>query len=78
MRVICIGYPNNRCRNSGRVVEVPKDFEVYTVLQTKKRDGLYFYILQEMPHDVGYESSYFIPLSNIDELELVNKKEEVV
>ena len=78
MRVICIGYPDNKCRNSNRIVEVPKEFEAYTVLQTRKFDGLYFYVLNEMPHDVGYETKYFIPLSNIDELELVNKKEEVV
>lgn len=76
MRVICIDtskppdYEDEapfRCREG----------KVYDVVDTEEEDGVLYY---ELSFDLGimYNSKFFIPLSTIDETELVNHKELTV
>jgi hypothetical protein len=50
--------------------------EVYTVVDTFEFDGGLFYELAERPAEFVYLSRRFIPLSNANEMELVNTKED--
>jgi len=74
MRVICI---DNKYQE-----KFLTDGQEYTVVGVHSDSG--YYKLQEIPinkftgAEAGFNPKRFIPLSNIDELELVNKKEEVV
>lgn len=74
MKVICI--------KKGEFVKVsnepdPTFGEIVTVEFTRIWMGKLVYHFKEYQYCGGYIASNFIPLSNIDETELVNKKEEV-
>ncbi len=83
MRVICIENAvlnKMYCTTEGNLLEVGK---TYTVIGegVNPDTGNECYVLSEVKSTNrigGFNKSRFIPLSNIDELELVNKKEEVV
>lgn len=86
MRVLCIngfnvGYIGKLSVTGQKWVATSNDIviegEVYTVTDTWPYEGKLFYELAERPPECVYLSTRFIPLSNIDELELVNEKEEV-
>lgn len=76
MRVICI----DTTKPSNFEDEAPfkdKEGEIYKVVDTEEEDGDLFY---ELSFDLGimYNYRFFIPLSTIDETELVNQKELTV
>lgn len=54
----------------------PKYMEKCTVLKIKKYKNQNGYILQEYNVRIIYNSKFFIPISDIDETELVNEKIE--
>ena len=57
----------------------PKFGETCTVIKSYVNCGIPVYdLLEYKGKDGGYQQSCFIPCSDIDELELVNEKEEVV
>ncbi len=62
---------------------VPEDALIegatYTVVEIEEytNNERYLYLKEKLPN-TGYNSKRFIPLSNIDELELTNHKKEVV
>jgi hypothetical protein len=70
MRVICIDDSGCDLKEGHdyNVTQSPYASDMYTVYGFEIFDGWF----------AGYYKHRFIPLSNIDELELVNKKEEVV
>lgn len=49
--------------------------ETYTVVTTVKIQGVFAYILYERQPNWAYNIKNFIPLSNIDETELIKKRE---
>lgn len=82
MRVICIdakSHPDaiDVCDlvegESYTVIDcIPKSLNKFGLIEDRP-----VYILQEKDHRFGYCCSRFIPLSDIDELELINEKQEV-
>jgi hypothetical protein len=76
MKVICIDAGMSlKCINSLRISTKLIEHKVYNVLETRKwSNGKYYYILKELEPDLAYECNLFIPLSEIDERELVNSK----
>lgn len=86
MRVLCIngsnvGYIGKMSLTGTKWVATSKDIviegEIYTVTGTWPYEGKLFYELAERPPECVYLSTRFIPLSDIEETELVNNKEEV-
>jgi len=85
MKVICIRGINASAKWKGSVdgryykgsnSDVIIEGEMYTVdLQETFFDQLY-YRLSEKPLDARYRADRFIPLSDIDERELINEREE--
>lgn len=80
MRVLCINSDWQSVKKWERVLDSIKSFfgfpyphpisgEEYTVLS--EEGG--FYVLLEFSLDEEWEKKWFIPLSEIDEMELVNK-----
>jgi len=91
LRVICIDASKNQNSkkfNNGQEFIAPFDWwlierEIYNVCFVgKSADGSTAYVLEEQPIKkkdgtwLGFEAFRFIPLSDIDETELVNIKEE--
>ena len=81
MRVLCVKGINKGDDNyeekrqpAGKYDEIYEG-ETYTVVNELKKDEIVFYYLAERRHDATYWSGCFIPLSNIDETELVNERE---
>jgi len=79
MKVICIegGKISRQIIVGGEVY--PKEGEVYTAYQHHFHDDCYD--LEEMPPNVngkrvGYQKRRFAPLSNIDEMELLEERQE--
>jgi hypothetical protein len=76
MEVICIDNKAKKhpdCLGDWMV----KEGESYTVLDGFEQDGEYFYILKEDAHGNGWNSIYFIPLSNITETVINYEKTRV-
>ncbi len=73
MRVICI----DDLAKDGHRLQI-KEGEIYTASDCPRKG---YYIIHEYPKYDGcivcYEKERFIPLSEIDETELINNKEEV-
>lgn len=77
MRVMCIDDNWNK----GEVTppECPKMMEIVTVYcNATSRLGNKCYVLNEYSKRYMWEQENFVPLSEIDETELVNNKEEYV
>ena len=77
MKVLCI---NSKACPPGAIItanSIIKDGEIYTVVSETISHGYRWYELYEHLNWF-YMAESFIPLSEIDELELVNKKEEVI
>lgn len=76
MRVICI---DNTAKSHPDVIGyfMVKEGEVYSVTGGFEIDGEYFYILAEDIGGNGWNSIYFIPLSNADNKMLKNEKAKV-
>jgi len=70
MRVICVDA-------SGNEHSIVKEGETYNTIREVDIYGMRWYELEEHPKWF-YQKRQFIPCSEIDELELVNEKEEVV
>ena len=75
MRVICISESASKCINSNRIVPHPKCGDIDVVIDIADK---YYYILEAYPRDVGYEVIHFIPLSEIDEVELVKERKNTL
>lgn len=78
MRVMCISdYIENEMKSYMPKLKVG---EIYTVIKETKESGFYFYLLSEHINpdfNYWYEKSCFIPLSDIDETELIKQRELV-
>jgi len=79
MKVICIKGDDLKEVDGRNSPSDPKLVEgrTYTVLSIEIYKGNRFYILEELPQDCCFHEKRFIPLSSIDETELVNEKEQV-
>jgi hypothetical protein len=82
MKVICIDAGNKK-RGDGSIGDATELIEgaVYTVVdETMSQYGTYGFLLKEVKstyHDEGYfRSDRFVPLSDIDEMELVENNKE--
>jgi hypothetical protein len=82
MRVICV----DGIKKGEKAWDTPKvcdDFdaiyegEIYNVVREKVYDGHLCYFLQEKRNNAAYYSGLFMPLSEIDEKELVKERELV-
>lgn len=75
MKVICINEGVTRkCINSSRISSKLIEGKKYTV---RNQVGSY-YILEELEHDLGYESYLFAPTSSIDETEMERNYNELL
>lgn len=77
MKVMCIKDGQWRGKLTGDPAEGPKYGEVVTVVDEVTTSDKDVYILQEYPDARGYAKKRFIPLSDIDETELVSEREAV-
>lgn len=78
MKVICI-QDKWRTFLGPSTTPDPKFGEICTVSKSWVNIGVPVYNLLEYSHQIGgYCQSCFIPLSEIDEMELVNEKAEVI
>lgn len=55
----------------------PSFGDTCTVIDSYDFMGKLIYILKEYPHPGGYEAAAFVPLSDIDESELILERQEV-
>lgn len=82
MRVLCIDAkirPNTCNPEILALLKEGEEYEVYDTRLGKGTDGsisVVYYLVGINERPKGINSDRFIPLSNIDELELVNNKEE--
>jgi hypothetical protein len=77
MKVMCIREPETICPYT-MVPPLVKVGEIYNPVATEENiSGVMCYELAEHKHFL-YATCLFAPLSNIDETQLVNKKEEVL
>jgi len=78
MKVICIHGVSKETKNIYGVPCASQDeiYEgnIYNKINEIEIYGKIFYILENMPIGNSYVESRFIPLSEIDELQLVNEK----
>jgi len=72
MKVIFIGEPN-KCNTFGPAPNLTL-YNTYCVIDTFKEDGRYFYELTGY-ESWGYDVGGFIPLSQIDEMELLEQRQ---
>jgi uncharacterized membrane protein (DUF2068 family) len=72
MKVLCIDSRTDA--NSPLTVDLIEG-AIYTVVDCVKRDGLWWYRLAEKSFFEIYTTDAFVPLSDIDETELINQKE---
>lgn len=75
MKVICID--DNWDFDGGIIHPAPRFNEVVTVTVAKKIDGDDYYNLLEYGVEYWYEQPSFIPLSSIDETEIIKQRETV-
>jgi predicted RNA-binding protein with TRAM domain len=83
MRVLCIDSkvrPNSCNHNLLHLINEGEEYEVYDTRLGKGTDGIigivyYLVGINERPN--GFNANRFIPISDIDETELVNEREEV-
>lgn len=71
MKVICID------NTTGPDSELPVDLimgKIYTVVDSRNHRNILWYELEGRPHS-EYSSDGFAPLSDIDEMEILNKQE---
>lgn len=47
--------------------------EIYNVIYIEMNLGVKVFTLSERPKNIGYNSQYFIPISDIDETEMVRE-----
>jgi hypothetical protein len=84
MKVICIQQSEDIAYTRSGPIKTPENMkvfegEVYTVLdEVKGYKGEMKYRLAERPPNCRYRKPHFIPLSEVDETELVNHKELTV
>jgi hypothetical protein len=74
MRVLCVQHPtlrNNFHSNEKTVVEN----EIYNSIHEFDCFGCHWYILKEFGYREAFQAECFIPLSDIDETELIEEKE---
>lgn len=76
MRVVCIKEPTKESIAPGIKSRV-RVGEFYEVIDQIEAYGDVYYELSVHPNGY-YRQDYFVPCSDIDETELVNKKEEVL
>ncbi len=86
MKVLCIdgikvGHIGSNIYNTRFVSCTTRDVviegEVYNVAGVEEYNGITYYVLQERTWLNLYNSRRFVPLSDINESELVNTKEEL-
>lgn len=84
MKVICIRDSDNVAYTRSGPVSTPDNMkvfcgEIYTVLdEVRGYKGEMKYRLVERPRNSRYKKDQFIPLSDIDETQLINTKEECI
>lgn len=76
MRVICIQKANRlNGKPADNRIPQPEEGNVYNVAAQYDFEEKAFYVLCEFPSNNIFEASMFIPLSDLDETELVNESE---
>lgn len=76
MRVICIDTPQNE--TPGKQLPGPVEGDIDDVLADfQDDDGEFLYVLARFGWGIGYSQYHFIPLSSIDETELIAQREGV-
>ena len=78
-KVICIdgvriGDQSYNKDKKASVSDIVYEGEIYNVIGEYLYHGILFYFLQERGMRSAYYSKIFIPLSDMDEMELVNEK----
>lgn len=81
MKVLCINnkFLDKAC-NRNEYLSQLKEFEEYTVTQFTPDffDGFYHLLEIPTPPTIGFAAERFVPLSEIDEMELVNERVELL
>lgn len=79
MKVMCVTDNFINRKYNKKAINCPKFGEIVTVLSLNEKG--YYYLLEYPKDDYGnnavFNSSKFIPLSNIDEKELIKERELV-
>ena len=78
MKVLCINSTWMLLCGRKSQTHDPKIGDICTVVDEFVNWGYEVYVFAELTYAGGYKKDCFIPISDIDELELVNEKEEVV
>ncbi len=81
MKVLCIDEPKfNRTPGEATRMSTPIQTvqvgSIYTVRDVREYDGMSYYSLMEFEAHYYFTVTIFAPLSDIDELELINAREE--
>lgn len=74
MKVMCI-KDVEWTKNGNWKLANPVYGDICTVVKEFYFDGKKVYLLQEFPYDGGYFAHRFIPLSDVDEMEMIREKQ---
>lgn len=80
MKVLCIDTPDHDFVKGGPPTpKIPiKENEVYTVISCLNFKGRLFYKLEETSILDSWDAELFIPLSDIDETELIEQRTQTI
>jgi hypothetical protein len=72
MQVLCINTLST-IKFDGKNIDCPLQFlETYTVVKFERKFWKTFYVLEEMGEGISFIEAAFLPLSDLDETQLIN------